>query len=91
VPPDEALLLDLDVEAKRVDRAFTTEEPTPCRPPETAYAPPPNLPPACRIVSTTSTVDFDGSEECGSTGIPRPLSMTRTPPSSSSVTWIVSA
>ena len=29
--------------------------PTPCRPPETAYPLPPNLPPACSTVRTTST------------------------------------
>ena len=28
------------------DSAFTTEEPTPCKPPETLYPPPPNFPPA---------------------------------------------
>ncbi len=39
------------------DSAFTTDEPTPWRPPETAYPPPPNLPPAWRTVSTTSTVE----------------------------------
>ena len=38
-----------------VERAFTTEAPTPCRPPDTLYPPPPNLPPACRRVNTTST------------------------------------
>ena len=63
-----------------LDSALTTELPTPCRPPETAYPLPPNLPPACRIVSTTSTVDFF-SIGWMSTGMPRPLSTKRTPPS----------
>jgi hypothetical protein len=44
--------------AIRVESAFTTETPTPCRPPETAYALPSNLPPACRTVSATSTPGF---------------------------------
>ena len=73
----------------RVDSALTTETPTPCRPPETAYALPSNLPPACSIVSATSTPGFF-SFGCMSTGMPRPLSITRTPPSASSVTSIVS-
>ena len=74
----------------RFDSALTTEMPTPCRPPDTAYPPPPNLPPACRIVMTTSTV---GRPSVGwmATGMPRPLSTTRTPPSASIVTTIVSA
>ena len=67
----------------RVDSALTTETPTPCRPPETAYALPSNLPPACSMVSATSTPGFF-SFGCMSTGMPRPLSMTRTPPSASS-------
>src|SRR5690606_21260716 len=73
----------------RVDRALTTEMPTPCRPPETWYALPSNLPPACRTVSATST---PGRLSLGwrSTGMPRPLSVTRTPPSASSVTSMVS-
>ena len=40
----------------RVESALTTETPTPCRPPDTLYPSPPNLPPACRMVRTTSTV-----------------------------------
>ena len=37
--------------SSRVDRALTTELPTPCRPPETLYPPPsPNFPPAWRTV-----------------------------------------
>src|SRR5690606_28191523 len=76
--------------SNRVDSAFTTDEPTPWRPPDTAYPPPPNLPPACSTVSTTSTVDLVGSDECGSTGMPRPLSTTRIAPSARIVTTIVS-
>ena len=41
--------------SSQLERAFTTDAPTPCRPPDTLYPPPPNLPPACRIVNTTST------------------------------------
>ena len=68
----------------RVDRALTTEMPTPCRPPETAYESESNLPPACNWVMTTWTVGMPDS--CISTGIPRPSSTTSTPPSSSNVT-----
>ena len=53
---------------------MTTETPTPCRPPETAYALPSNLPPACSTVSATSTPGFL-SLGCRSTGKPRPLSI----------------
>ncbi len=73
----------------RIESAFTTEMPTPWRPPETAYPPPPNLPPACRIVMTTSTVDLF-SCLLRSTGMPRPLSSTRTELSLRMVTRIVS-
>ena len=73
----------------RIESALTTETPTPCRPPETAYALPSNLPPACSMVSATSMPDFF-SFGWMSTGMPRPLSTTRTPPSASSVTTIVS-
>ena len=75
--------------AIRVESAFTTETPTPCRPPETAYALPSNLPPACSTVSATSTPGFL-SLGWRSTGKPRPLSVTRTPPSASSTTSMVS-
>ncbi|MBO8525786.1 hypothetical protein INO75_14435 [Staphylococcus aureus] len=34
---------------------YTTDEPTPCKPPDTLYPPPPNLPPACKTVKITST------------------------------------
>ncbi len=71
----------------RVESAFTTEMPTPCRPPETAYDLPSNLPPACSVVMTTSSADRF-STGCSSTGMPRPSSLTRTPPSASRVTWI---
>src|SRR5699024_3325420 len=40
------------------DRAFTTETPTPCNPPDTLYAALLNFPPACNTVSTVSTVDL---------------------------------
>ena len=49
------------------ESAFTTETPTPCRPPDTLYPSPPNLPPACSFVSTTSSAgcllghDVDGN------------------------------
>ncbi len=72
------------------DSALTTEMPTPCSPPETAYPPPPNLPPAWSMVMTTSTVDFF-SCWLMSTGMPRPLSTTRTAPSARIVTLMVSA
>src|SRR5664279_5146709 len=64
--------------------------PTPCRPPETAYESESNLPPACRMVMTTSTVGRF-SFGCISTGMPRPLSYTVTPPSARSVTMMWSA
>src|SRR5215218_1988783 len=73
----------------RLESAFTTDTPTPCRPPETAYALPSNLPPACRMVSATSTPGFL-SLGCRSTGKPRPLSVTETPPSASNTTSMVS-
>ena len=41
--------------SSRSERALTTEAPTPCRPPEAAYDPEPNLPPAWSLVKTTST------------------------------------
>ena len=57
--------------SSRSDSALTTEAPTPCRPPEAAYEPQPNLPPACSLVKTTSTPlrPVFGSM---STGMPRP-------------------
>src|SRR3989344_4808778 len=59
------------------ERAFTTETPTPCKPPETLYPSPPNFPPAWSIVMTVSSVEtfvFGWM----STGMPRPSSATRT-------------
>src|SRR5699024_10876440 len=41
--------------SNRDDSAFTTDDPTPCRPPVALYEPAPNLPPACSLVKTTST------------------------------------
>src|SRR5262249_17745980 len=75
--------------SRRFDSALTTETPTPCKPPDTAYDLPSNLPPACNVVSTTSTAGRF-STGCLSTGMPRPLSTTRTPPSASRVTTMVS-
>ena len=71
----------------RAESALTTEAPTPCRPPVATYEPPPNLPPACSLVKTTST---PGSPVLGSlsTGMPRPSSWTSTEPSGCRVTSI---
>ena len=57
------------------DKAFTTDAPTPCNPPDTLYPPPPNLPPACKTVYTVSTVEIPVLA-CTPTGIPLPLSFT---------------
>lgn len=35
--------------SRRAERALTTDAPTPCRPPEAAYDPPPNLPPHVQL------------------------------------------
>ena len=69
----------------RDDSALTTESPTPCRPPVATYEPPPNLPPACSLVATTST---PGRPVRGSlsVGMPRPSSCTSTESSGCSVT-----
>ncbi|KKW47976.1 MAG: hypothetical protein UY98_C0001G0023 [Candidatus Kaiserbacteria bacterium GW2011_GWA2_58_9] len=59
------------------ESALTTETPTPCKPPETLYPSPPNFPPAWSFVITVSSAEtfvFGWM----STGIPRPLSATRT-------------
>src|SRR4029077_12865573 len=61
------------------DRALTTLTPTPCRPPETLYPPPPNLPPAWRTVWTTSRASLP--VEWRPTGTPRPSSTTSALPS----------
>src|SRR3954469_7293194 len=59
------------------ESAFTTETPTPCRPPETLYEFWSNLPPACSSVMTISAaVRFRSSSSFTSVGIPRPLSTT---------------
>ena len=63
--------------SSRSDSAFTTEAPTPCRPPDAAYEPPPNLPPAWSLVKTTSTPDSPVRGSM-STGMPRPVSCTST-------------
>ena len=57
------------------DNALTTEAPTPWRPPDTLYPPPPNFPPACNTVIITSTVDFPILGWIP-TGIPLPSSIT---------------
>ncbi len=70
------------------DSAFTTDEPTPCRPPENWYCADENLPPACSVVSTSSSADFLNSF-LTSTGMPRPSSTTVTDLASlCSVTWM---
>ena len=61
--------------SSRAESALTTEQPTPCRPPVAAYEPPPNLPPACSLVKTTSTPERPVLGSL-STGTPRPLSWT---------------
>ncbi len=73
--------------SSRADSAFTTEAPTPWRPPVATYDEPPNLPPACSLVKTTST---PGSPVLGSlsTGMPRPWSSTSAEPSAWRVTSI---
>ena len=67
--------------------AFTTEMPTPCRPPETWYplSSPPNLPPACSTVRTVSREEVPVAGWM-SVGMPRPSSSTETLPSASTVT-----
>src|SRR5660398_316051 len=68
--------------------AFTTDTPTPWRPPETLKPSPPNLPPACNLVITISTA---GRPNCGITftGMPRPSSVTCTEASGLMVIWIL--
>ena len=67
------------------ESAFTTETPTPCKPPETLYEFWSNLPPACRWVMITSAAETPSSSWIA-TGMPRPLSVTVTEPSPFSVT-----
>ncbi len=71
--------------SRRADRAFTTDAPTPCRPPEAVYEPPPNLPPACSLVMTSSTPESLVFRSL-STGMPRPLSRTSADPSACKIT-----
>ena len=71
--------------SSREESALTTDAPTPCRPPVAAYELPPNLPPACSFVSTTSTPDSPVRGSV-STGMPRPLSRTSHDPSACSST-----
>src|SRR5699024_10974629 len=54
-------------------KALTTDEPTPCKPPDDLYEPDENLPPACKTVKITSAVGRP--LECMPVGIPRPLSL----------------
>ena len=63
------------VTSSQFERAFTTEAPTPCKPPDTLYPPPPNFPPACKMVNTTSTAGIPFFSWIP-IGIPRPLSTT---------------
>jgi hypothetical protein len=67
-----ARLVALHLRDHLSDSALTTDDPTPCRPPENSYCDEPNLPPACSVVSTSSSADF----LCCflmSTGMPRPV------------------
>jgi hypothetical protein len=73
--------------SSREASALTTEAPTPCRPPEAVYEPPPNFPPACSLVITSST-PLSLVLRSASTGMPRPLSLTSAEPSACSVTSI---
>jgi len=73
--------------SSRAASALTTEAPTPCRPPEAVYEPPPNFPPACSLVITSST-PLSLVLRSASTGMPRPLSLTSAEPSACSVTSI---
>ena len=73
--------------SSREASALTTEAPTPCRPPEAVYEPPPNFPPACSLVITSST-PLSLVLRSTSTGMPRPLSLTSAEPSACSVTSI---
>ena len=75
----------LTVTSNHRDSAFTAEAPTPCRPPDALYPEPPNLPPACSRVSTSST-PLNPDLPWTSVGMPRPSSATSTLPSACSVT-----
>ena len=64
------------VTSVQLDKAFTTDAPTPWRPPDTLYPlSPPNFPPACKTVYTVSAVEIPVLGWI-STGIPLPLSST---------------
>ena len=69
------------------DKAFTTEEPTPCKPPDTLYPDVSNFPPACNIVYITSGVLFP--DACLPIGTPLPSSLTIMLPCFVSVTTIL--
>ncbi len=73
--------------SSRAASALTTEAPTPCSPPDAVYEPPPNLPPACSLVITSST-PVSLVLRSTSTGMPRPLSLTSAEPSACSSTSI---
>ena len=78
------------VTSRRLERALVTDTPTPCKPPEKAYAPPlpfSNLPPACNWVKTICTTG-NFSVGCMPTGMPRPSSSMLTLPSACKVTMI---
>ena len=61
--------------SREVLRAFTTEIPTPCKPPEVLYELLSNLPPAWRVVSTISNALLFLILGWKSIGIPLPLSL----------------
>ena len=63
--------------SSRSESALTTEAPTPWSPPEAAYEPEPNFPPACSLVKTTSTPERPVFGSI-STGMPRAVSRTST-------------
>src|SRR5262249_24375009 len=67
----------------RSDSALVTETPTPCKPPDVPFTFASNFPPACKVHMITSRADLFLNFGCGSTGIPRPLSVTVTKPSAS--------
>jgi hypothetical protein len=74
------------------ESALTTETPTPWRPPEIRYPPPPNFPPAFSVVSATSTAGRRSlALGIGLTGIPAPSSCTETLSSACRVTTIFDA
>src|SRR3954470_103432 len=69
------------------ESAFTTDTPTPCRPPDTLYELESNLPPACSSVMTISAAErLASSSSLMPVGMPRPLSSTEIELS----VWIVS-